>query len=139
MQILHLVVGNSGQTVARDVSVTMNPPLPQWCPSGEVEDAQRLTETLHSGLSSLPPGRVFEWSIGVPHEYFPNEGADPVPAIRIAVQAQTSNGSALPPLQYTIGLEDLKHQSAIPQGVGGLKAPMKRIADALEKMAKRGV
>jgi hypothetical protein len=60
--ILNLVVGNSGPTVARNVRVTVDPPLPRIDQLAErVDNAETR---LAGGLKSLAPGRRLSWPLG---------------------------------------------------------------------------
>lgn len=59
--LLNLVVGNSGPTVAKNVRVEIEPPLPTIKELGESAAAQ---ERLAAGISSLPPGRIHTWLLG---------------------------------------------------------------------------
>lgn len=59
--ILQLVVGNSGSSVATNVKVTVDPPLPSVAGTRFVDVAQ---SRLQEGLVSLAPGRILRWSLG---------------------------------------------------------------------------
>ncbi|WP_418907100.1 hypothetical protein [Glutamicibacter endophyticus] len=60
--MLHLVVGNSGPTMARNVRVFIDPPIPEHPDySGKTIIAQKRA---HDGILSLAPGRTIRWSLG---------------------------------------------------------------------------
>lgn len=60
--ILNLVMGNSGPTVATNIRVTIDPPLPAI---EQLQDrAQTAQDLLARGIKSLPPGRILVWPLG---------------------------------------------------------------------------
>ena len=60
--LAQLVLGNSGPTVATNVRVVIEPPIPQDSEfSTESEASQKA---LASGVRSLAPGRVIRWPLG---------------------------------------------------------------------------
>lgn len=59
-----LMLKNEGPTVAKNITVTIDPPLPNTF--GPISASIRDTEAvLASGLSSVAPGRSLEWSFAV--------------------------------------------------------------------------
>ncbi len=58
---LEFVIGNSGHTVATDVRVTIDPPLPADHRGAFIDAMHRR---LHDGLSSLAPARTLHWTLG---------------------------------------------------------------------------
>ena len=58
---LELVIGNSGPTVATNVRISIDPPLPSDYEGGYVLAMHRR---LSEGLSSLGPGRTLHWTLG---------------------------------------------------------------------------
>ncbi len=60
--ILNLIIGNSGPTVATNVRVMIDPPLPAI--DQLQERAQTAQELLADGIKSLPPGRTLVWPLG---------------------------------------------------------------------------
>lgn len=133
---LTLQIGNSGPTVARDIKVAFDPPLPAWSPEEERQDFAALEQLCKAGLGSLAPGRTFMWDLGVLHKFFPNEGEDPVPAINIKISATDSTGRPIPDLSYIIQMEDLKHQAARAQGLALVEKPLKEISKTLADWKK---
>lgn len=102
-QLLTLVIGNSGPTIATNVVVTFDPPLRDT--AFESEAVRRGEERLNAGLASLPPGRVLSWYVGVAHGVFSN------PAVPMSYSV-TINASGpfgpIEPLVYTIDLGDMR-------------------------------
>jgi hypothetical protein len=54
--LLDLIMGNSGPTVATNVQVRIDPPLPTH---PQLEEAAKALRQLEEGVSSLPPGAMF--------------------------------------------------------------------------------
>ena len=110
-QIMLLLVGNSGPTVATNVVVKFDPPL------GETplpNDAAALGEQrLGRGLASLPPGRVLTWSLGVSFELLM---ADGLPLHYSVTVAATGPFGPLEPLSYEIDLDDIRHNRVTAPG-----------------------
>ena len=107
-QLLQVVARNLGQTMARDVRVRFDPPLPKKLGS---ENGPFLA--LEQGLSHLPPGRSMSWSLGVSFSYF-EEGTTP-PVTQVTVTCTGPFGET-EPLTYAVSFEDLRGQSAIATG-----------------------
>jgi hypothetical protein len=60
--ILNLIIGNSGPTVATNVRVVIDPPLPAI---EQLQDrAQTAQDLLAAGIKALPPGRTLTWPLG---------------------------------------------------------------------------
>jgi hypothetical protein len=66
-----LVVGNSGPTVATDIKVTIEPPLPSI---EQLQGARAAQERLAEGFKSLPPGRTLGWWLGQGWNVIAKEG-----------------------------------------------------------------
>jgi hypothetical protein len=131
-QMLVLVIGNAGPTVATDVHVTFIPPLEDIVPEGGRERATQVSERLSRGLRSIAPGRTFMWNLGVAVDFFSSEDRDPVAEVTAMITAEGPAGQ-LDPVEYVIALEDLRHQASRAVGVALLEQPLKRIADALKQ------
>lgn len=63
-QLLILYLGNSGPTVATDVRATFEPALEFPDRGRHVEASDQLAR----GITSLPPGRVMHWQLGVANQ-----------------------------------------------------------------------
>lgn len=60
--LVNLVIGNAGPTIATNVRISINPPLPAI---SELEDrASAAQAVMTEGLDSLPPGRTYTWPLG---------------------------------------------------------------------------
>ena len=63
---MHLVIGNAGPTVARNVRVVFSPDPP--VSDKERETINRVLKILQAGLHSLAPNRTVSWPVGRGHE-----------------------------------------------------------------------
>lgn len=100
--LLNLVIGNSGPTVATNVRVTVDPPLPaidQLRVRAEVVQAR-----LAAGVSSLPPGRILTWPLGQGFNLLNDTGPQ---AHTFTVTADGPFG-AIPSLSYVVDLADFR-------------------------------
>lgn len=99
---LTLAIGNSGPTIATDVRVQIDPPLPVLQGHDGHED---LDGILRNGIHSIAPGRQFRWRIGE------NRGAGAVMEAErstprtIRVTGRGPFGQ-IPPLEYVVDFSD---------------------------------
>jgi hypothetical protein len=119
-QLLQVVARNLGQSMARDVRVQFDPPLPKRLGSDNSP-----FQALDRGLSYLPPGRSMSWSLGISFRYF-EDGAVP-PVTQISVTCIGPFGP-VEPLTYGISFEEFRHQSGL--AVGNLH----RVEQAIDKL-----
>lgn len=125
---LQLVVSNSGPTVATNVRVTFDPPLPSG-PS-HADRVLVLQEVLEAGLSSIAPHRSFRWTLGVSHEVF---GDGPLPPLLIRVEADGPFGP-LPPLEIPVNFNDWATAQDAPDGSLHLvRQAIKELTKAVQK------
>lgn len=109
-QMFELILGNSGPTIARNVRVTIDPPLPIGEKyEGSREIAQRR---LAEGISNLAPGRRVAWSIGMGWDILKNEN---LPVHTVTVHADGPFGP-VPTLEYFIDLNALRETRDDPPG-----------------------
>lgn len=132
-----LVLGNSGPTVATDVHVEFQPPLSHLVPPNHVADANHVEERFRQGISSIAPGRVITWALGLAWEFFTDAAFDSAPATAIEIKiVATGPHGPIAPLTYSIALEDLKHQELRPVGLGLVEAPLKKLEKDLAEIVK---
>jgi hypothetical protein len=110
-QMVELVVGNSGPTVATNVSATFDPPLPY---SASLRHGEAGPQSLRDGLRSLPPGRELRWPLFVGREF-----ESLVPGRQslhhVVINADGPAGP-LPAFEYDIQLADFAQSRAQPGG-----------------------
>lgn len=108
--MMHVVVGNSGPTVARNVQVTISPPLPAGQQqSDKVEEIQR---TLANGLRSLAPNRVIRWTLGAGYDLLASEEPQ---SRTVRVQGDGPHGP-LPVLELQIDISEWRYARDAPDG-----------------------
>lgn len=140
--VLQVVVGNNGPTVARNVRVAFEPPLPAGQRQSErVESVQRV---LAKGLRSLAPNRTIRWSLGAGFDLLSGE----VPQVRaVRVEGDGPYGP-LPVLEMQIDISEWRQARDAPDGslhhvrgainelaksVVSVDTTMKRVVDGLER------
>ena len=99
-EMLLLIVGNSGPTMARNIRVSFLPPLPTGDAALESAVAQ---QRLSVGLASLAPGRQLAWALGSSHLVSDN---DDWSDHAMTVLADGPFGP-LDPLKYTFSIKDI--------------------------------
>ena len=122
-QILVLVVGNSGPTVATNVRVTVDEDVPH-APRNN-DRLQTALDRFNSGHASLPPGRSHSWGLGTAIEILNDPDADR--QVTVTIQADGPHG-AVEPLTYRIDLNDWRETSVQAQG------SMFRVEKALQSL-----
>jgi hypothetical protein len=134
-QLLLLMIGNSGPTVATNVRVTFAPaldiPRSDTAPSSaRGADARDL---LRRGIASLPPGRVMRWTLGIAQQVLDDGYALPYTA---TITADGPFGP-LPPLAYTINVDDVRHTLAVPAGtLHGVAQAVQGLTKTVDQLAK---
>lgn len=109
--MLHLVLGNAGPTVARNVRVVIDPPFPQS--SGRVGRSAVAQRRLREGVLSLAPGRIIRWSLGMASDLMEDEGDTTV--YRVRVMADGPYGE-IEPVETEICLSDWRESLDTPEG-----------------------
>lgn len=126
--ILDLVVGNTGPTVATDVKITFDAPLPL---SADVQkDSAHLLRTLAGGLRSLAPGREIRWHLGTGPDLL---GEDAPQLVRIKVDAAGPHGP-LPTLEVPVDISQWRQSKDAPDG--SLHLVRKSIQDLTKSVDK---
>lgn len=133
--LIHLVVGNSGPTVARNVRVTIDPPLPvQSSDTSCTEVVQRVQRRLQEGILSLAPGRMLSWQIGLGRELLKNENNTTV--YKVCVNADGPYGP-MAPNQTEIRLTDWCESNDAPDGsLHHIRKEIGKLVRAVENMSK---
>jgi hypothetical protein len=126
--ILNLVIGNSGPTIATDVRVTIDPPLPAH---DQLKDrVSTAQEMLADGISSIPPGRTLTWMLGPGFDVIAENGP------QAHTCTVTANGpfGPVPPLTYTLDIAHWRGQPA--RQTGNLHQVTKAITDLASKVSR---
>lgn len=106
---LEFVLGNSGSTVATDVRVVIDPPLPT---DHERPYIEAMHQRLRDGLSSLTPGRTLHWTLGPSPDLVNRTGSL---AHRVRISCEGPYG-AVPINEYTIDMADFRESVARHDG-----------------------
>ncbi len=101
-QLLCFFIENSGPTVARDVQLTVDPPLQSAL--GD-ETAAKLNAAVTRKISVLPPKRQLMYLMDVSHKLFESD----LPRIYTVVVNCSGPFGPVETLTYTIDLDALKH------------------------------
>ena len=119
--LIHLIVGNSGPTVARNVRVTIDPPLPvQSSNMARTEVAQRR--------------RKLSWPIGRGYELLQNENDKTV--YKICVKADGPYGP-MASNQIEIRLTDWRESNDAPDGsLHYIRKEIEKLVRAVEEISK---
>ena len=105
-QLMRLVAVNQGPTVATDVHITVEPPLPDGPHTGAPAGSS-------GRLASMPPGRTVSWTVGNGGIWTLFEGDGPT-RYRVTV---TANGPYGPvKLEYDLDVADYAHAARIAPG-----------------------
>lgn len=109
--LIDVVVGNSGPTVAQNVRVLFEPPLPVGSIHGD-DLTRRALARLEGGLDSLAPGRTLRWTLGKGSELLAVEHSQ---VHAVTIDAEGPFGQ-VPRLAYDIDLSDFRETEDEPQG-----------------------
>jgi hypothetical protein len=120
---LEFVIGNSGPTVASNVRVTIDPPLPSDHEGIYVDAMHRR---ISDGLSSLAPGRTLHWTIGPSAELV--NRPEPL-AHRVRIDCEGPHGS-VPTSEYVMDLGDFRESVARHDG------SLVDVAKAIDQLTK---
>ncbi|MDT3440979.1 hypothetical protein [Pseudofrankia sp. BMG5.37] len=108
--LLNLIVGNSGPTVALNVTVAVDPPLASI---DQMRDRAHAAQVrLAEGISSLAPGRSLTWPLGQGFNLIPESGRE---AFTFTVKADGPFGT-IPEVSYTVDLSDFRGVMHRPTG-----------------------
>lgn len=125
---LALVVGNNGPTVATDVRVTFDPPLPSADKAAPMAEAAMAR--LAAGMQSLAPGKVLLWPLGASEKILGDDRAQPH---TVTVEARGPHGP-VETLTYVIDLADFRESADQPGGSLHLVTKaIRELADATKK------
>jgi hypothetical protein len=103
-EVLVLLLGNSGPSIARNVKLMFDPPPPSQV------DIKEALEILERGIASMAPGRTLEWVLGAAHSTVHWDANN---EYKVRLEADGPFGP-LEPLEYVIIL--IKGSRAVASG-----------------------
>lgn len=132
-----LIVSNIGQSVAKNVRVTFDPPLPQLegsAASGKV--TPYLQRRYADAIPTMGPGKQLRnvYAVNVPDESGRKVNDEPVPdTFNVQFEYEDNRGRAYEDT-YSLSLETLRTTTS--SSPSSTTAPEKRIARAIEAIAR---
>ena len=128
--MLHLVLGNAGPTVARNVRVFIDPPFPQL--SDRVGRSAVAQRRLREGVLSLSPGRTIRWSLGMASDLMKDE--EKATVYRVRVMAEGPYGE-IDPVETEIRLSDWRESLDTPEGsLHHIRKSIDKLVSAIESL-----
>lgn len=122
---LNFVLGNSGPTVAQNVRVQIEPPLPFDKRSAQF--IERLGPKLERGLASVAPMKELAWPLGSSPELVNREGSL---THVVRIEYDGPYGPA-PPTEFVINLDDIRESTARHFGT------LHEIRESVDRLAKK--
>jgi hypothetical protein len=104
MHLMRLLVCNDGPTVATDVLVTFDPPLPRKLRAEEVQAEYRI--------AAMPPGRRMSWSLNTGPDWI--QGSSPK-RFTVTITATGPFGPVTPNV-YELDVDEYRGVDATPPG-----------------------
>lgn len=130
--MLHLVLGNAGPTVARNVRVVVDPPIlehPNY--AGSSAAAQRR---LREGVLSLAPGRTIRWSLGRGFDLLEDEEDKTVYRIRVTAEGPYGETE---PVETEVRLSDWREARDAPDGsLHHIRKEIEKLTKVVESLKK---
>jgi hypothetical protein len=123
---IRFILGNSGPTVARNIRVLIDPPLPADARAAEFID--RLRPKLKRGLASLAPGHQLDWPLGGSPELV-NRTAGLIHTIRIEFDGPYG---PVEPTEFVFNFDDMAETTARHYGtLHAVRQAVDRLSDKL--------
>lgn len=126
-QLMRLVAVNQGPTVATDVEITIDPPLPDGPHTGAPAGPS-------ARLASMPPGRTISWTVGDGGIWTLFEGSGPT-RYRVRITATGPYGPV--ELEYDLDVADYAHAARIAPGtLFGITESLNKLTKLVEKVGR---
>ena len=118
--IFHLIIGNSGPTIARNIRITIDPPLPDLDSSSHL--VSQMQQDLKEGIISLAPRDTLHWYLGPASKHITSDTT-----YKITTTADGPYGP-LEPVEFIIRPQTLQAALAYPQGsLHSIRQELKKI------------
>lgn len=132
-QLLLLVVGNSGPTVATNVRVLVDGRLEGGGGNSRGAEARAV---LAEGITALAPGRTMTWNLGLPWEFMKDDEPN---SLDFTIEAEGPFGR-VPTLRYTVDVDNIGSILAVPPGtLHGVAEAIKGLKKAITEESSRSV
>ncbi|MBZ2195968.1 hypothetical protein [Occultella gossypii] len=129
---LQLVVGNAGPTLATNVRVTVDRPLPSV--GRTAEWVTRVQERLADGIKSLSPGRTIHWALGTGPELLKDDGSQ---TYHIVVEADGPSGP-LDRVEHDVDVSDWREARDAPDGsLHHVRGSIKDLNKTVDELGKK--
>ncbi|WP_154793412.1 hypothetical protein [Occultella kanbiaonis] len=131
--LLNFAVGNSGPTMAHNVQVTIDPPLPagDQMATKIVGVQERLAG---SGIKSISPGRTISWSLGAGYDLLKEQESQ---MYHIRVEAEGPH-APVDPLEIDVDVSDWREARDAPDGsLHHLRNTLNDLNRTIESAAKK--
>lgn len=125
-QLIKLVLGNAGPTLARDVRVQITPDLPSDEKLRTLPAREVVMKRLNPGIQALAPGRTLQWPIGMGKNILKDDGHQ---IFTVTIDANGPFGP-IPTLTYDLDLADFRESSDMPDG------SLHHVRKAIDKLTK---
>jgi hypothetical protein len=140
-QFLMLVLKNEGPTVAKTVTLSFDPPLPQEWRQGRSVGPVTPTRPGLAEFKALPPGRVMQWHLGVHTDIFYTQSSTTPTRFTVTIEATGPSGP-VDTLSYVIDVGEYLSAAITVPGTPlsiakEIKDGTKRLGEALNAAAKK--
>ncbi|WP_070159759.1 hypothetical protein [Rhodococcus sp. 1139] len=123
----HLILKNEGPTVAENVHITIDPPLP---PSWGESIGKDAIGPRQQHFSAIPPGRQMFWQLGLSHAIV---AADTAKKFTVTINADGPYGP-ISPYTYQLDIDQYTHNHKYaPGSLSGITQAIEKLATAVEK------
>lgn len=121
--IIKLIVCNQGPTVAANVRLQFDPPLPEVF---DYQKIDRVQDSMDAGIKHLAPSRRVQWVLGTGPALFAKKS---LPPIAISVSCDGPNGPC-PLNKYVLDLSYIRYSHDNPDG------SLHQVAERIKELAK---
>ena len=123
-ELLVMLVGNSGPSIAHKVKVTFDPEPPSLL------NIKPIIENLEKGLTAMAPGRTMEWVLGTAHNTVDWDAHN---ECRVRIEAEGPFGP-IDPVEHLIVINDLKDSRSAP--LATIASDLHRISKDVDELKK---
>lgn len=131
-RILNLVIRNTGQTLARDVTIRFDPPLQSTLDAEGFPPAK--FKALANGIPALPPGREYQIMLDSTVAHYESKLPD---SYTVTVSFRDRDGKKLEDLSYELDLAMFRSAPYVQEfGIHDVAQELQRIQKTLEQLVR---